>query len=229
MDADFSHDPADLPRLIAASDGADLVLGSRYVPGGGVTRLGAPAPARQPRRLRLRARDARRAGARPHGRLQVLPAAGAGGHRPPRRSTPTAMRFQIEVTYRAARAGFSVVEVPIVFRERQHGKLEDDARDRARGDLEGARAPHAVVRRSRQARLYFICIATGDRADQADGRGAKVAGSITEVTDTNFQAEVLEAEQGRARRLLGALVRPLPHHRPEPGGDRRRARRPRAS
>jgi dolichol-phosphate mannosyltransferase len=41
MDSDFSHDPADLPRLIAAADSADLVLGSRYVPGGGVEDWGA--------------------------------------------------------------------------------------------------------------------------------------------------------------------------------------------
>ena len=40
MDSDFSHDPADLPRLIAAAEDADLVLGSRYVPGGGVTNWG---------------------------------------------------------------------------------------------------------------------------------------------------------------------------------------------
>ena len=40
MDSDFSHDPADLPRLIAAAEDADLVLGSRYVPGGGVTDWG---------------------------------------------------------------------------------------------------------------------------------------------------------------------------------------------
>ena len=40
MDADFSHDPADVPRLIAAADRADLVLGSRYVAGGGVTNWG---------------------------------------------------------------------------------------------------------------------------------------------------------------------------------------------
>ena len=40
MDSDFSHDPADLPRLIAAAAAADLVLGSRYVPGGGVTNWG---------------------------------------------------------------------------------------------------------------------------------------------------------------------------------------------
>ena len=40
MDSDFSHDPADLPRLVAATADADLVLGSRYVPGGGVTDWG---------------------------------------------------------------------------------------------------------------------------------------------------------------------------------------------
>src|SRR5919112_6026127 len=40
MDSDFSHDPQDLPRLISAARDADLVLGSRYVPGGGVTDWG---------------------------------------------------------------------------------------------------------------------------------------------------------------------------------------------
>ena len=60
MDSDFSHDPADLPRLIAASEDADLVLGSRYVAGGGVDRLGPGAAPDQPRRLALRARAARR-------------------------------------------------------------------------------------------------------------------------------------------------------------------------
>ena len=51
MDSDFSHDPADLPRLIAAADGADLVLGSRYVPGGGVTDWGLRRRLHQPRRV----------------------------------------------------------------------------------------------------------------------------------------------------------------------------------
>ena len=46
MDSDFSHDPADLPRLIAAAGAADLVLGSRYVPGGGVENWGVAAAAR---------------------------------------------------------------------------------------------------------------------------------------------------------------------------------------
>ena len=45
MDADFSHDPAYLPRLLGAREQADLVIGSRYVPGGGVSDWG---PVRQP-------------------------------------------------------------------------------------------------------------------------------------------------------------------------------------
>ena len=62
MDSDFSHDPADLPRLIAAADAADLVLGSRYVPGGGVAELGSAAAAPLARRLLVRPRAPRRAG-----------------------------------------------------------------------------------------------------------------------------------------------------------------------
>ncbi len=54
MDADFSHDPAHLPAMIAAAEEADLVLGSRYVAGGGVRNWG-PGGARQPRRLLVRA------------------------------------------------------------------------------------------------------------------------------------------------------------------------------
>ena len=73
MDCDFSHDPADLPRLIAAAGRADLVLGSRYVAGG---RRENWAMSRRPvaRRLPVRAGDPRRARARPHRRLQVLAA-----------------------------------------------------------------------------------------------------------------------------------------------------------
>ena len=80
MDSDFSHDPADLARLLeAVRDGADLALGSRYVPGGGVTRLGAAAALHQRGRLDLRALGARPAGPRPDRRLQVLPPRGARG------------------------------------------------------------------------------------------------------------------------------------------------------
>ena len=98
MDADFSHDPADLPRLIAASDGADLVLGSRYVPGGG-DRLGPRCGTSSAAAARSTPTDPRRAGERPDGRLQVLP---------PRvlelldldRVQANGYGFQIEVTYR---------------------------------------------------------------------------------------------------------------------------------
>ena len=65
MDCDFSHDPADVPRLIAAAeDGADLVLGSRYVPGGAIPNWGAVRPRRSrsagtsTRRLLLASRSA---------------------------------------------------------------------------------------------------------------------------------------------------------------------------
>ena len=61
MDADLSHDPADLPRLLApALDGADLVLGSRYVHGGGVENWGLAAAGHLARRLRVRPPRARR-------------------------------------------------------------------------------------------------------------------------------------------------------------------------
>ena len=81
MDCDFSHDPEAVPSLLgAAIGGADLVLGSRYVTGGGVERLGAQPPRHLGRRLPVRAHDPRRAGARPDGRLQVLPPRGARAH-----------------------------------------------------------------------------------------------------------------------------------------------------
>ena len=54
MDSDFSHDPAYLPRLLEAAERADLVLGSRYVPGGGVSDWGPLRRRDQPRRQRLR-------------------------------------------------------------------------------------------------------------------------------------------------------------------------------
>ena len=122
MDADGSHDPADLARLLAAtSAGADLALGSRYVPGGGVTDWGAG------RRLvsrggclyaqlvlRVPVRDL--TGGFKCFRREVLeaidlPSARARGY-----------AFQVELTWRALRAGFRVAEVPITFRERRAGQ-----------------------------------------------------------------------------------------------------------
>jgi dolichol-phosphate mannosyltransferase len=122
MDCDFSHDPADVPRLIAACDaGADLVLGSRYVAGGGTENWG-------------RGRRAVSAGGSLYARsLLSLPIRDlTGGFKCFRREVLETIdlaaveakgyAFQIELTYRTIRAGFRVVEVPILFRDRTEGK-----------------------------------------------------------------------------------------------------------
>jgi len=120
MDSDFSHSPADVPRLVRAAEDADLVLGSRYVPGGGVTEWGVL------RKLLSR-------GGSWYARviLRVNVADLTGGFKCFRREVLEALDldsvhaegygFQIELTYRAVRAGFRVKEIPIVFRERQAG------------------------------------------------------------------------------------------------------------
>ena len=120
MDCDFSHDPADVPRLIEATADADLVLGSRYVDGGRVEDWGAG------RRFVSRA-----------GSLyaQTLLATHirdlTGGFKCYRREvleridlgavTARGYAFQIETTYRTLRAGFRVVEIPIAFVDREAG------------------------------------------------------------------------------------------------------------
>jgi dolichol-phosphate mannosyltransferase len=121
MDSDFSHDPADLARLLAAVAEADVVLGSRYVAGGGVTDWG---PIRRlvsrggswyaQRILGLAVRDL--TGGFKCFRREVLEAIDL----PTVRSRGYA--FQVELTYRAVRAGFRVVELPIVFRDRRLGR-----------------------------------------------------------------------------------------------------------
>jgi dolichol-phosphate mannosyltransferase len=128
MDSDFSHDPSDLPRLIEeAEDGADLVLGSRYVTGGSVTDWGLL------RRLLSR-------GGSWYARvvLGVQVRDLTGGFKCFRRSVLEALDlntvhadgygFQIELTYRTIQAGFRVVEVPIVFRDRRVGQSKMNAR-----------------------------------------------------------------------------------------------------
>jgi dolichol-phosphate mannosyltransferase len=121
MDSDFSHDPADLARLLqAVYDGADLALGSRYVAGGGVTEWGllrrfvsegGSTYARIV--LGLRVKDL--TGGFKCFRREVLEAIHFDGVR------SQGYAFQVELTYRAVQAGFKVVEVPIVFRDRQQG------------------------------------------------------------------------------------------------------------
>jgi dolichol-phosphate mannosyltransferase len=120
MDCDFSHDPADVPRLIAATREADLALGSRYVAGGSVGNWGL-------------VRRAVSAGGSLYAR--VLLGVGirdlTGGFKCYRRKvletidldaiSSRGYAFQIETTYRALRAGFRVVEVPITFVDREEG------------------------------------------------------------------------------------------------------------
>jgi dolichol-phosphate mannosyltransferase len=122
MDSDFSHDPADLARLLGAvGKGADLALGSRYVAGGGVSDWGrgrqlvSRGGSWYARRvLGLEVRDL--TGGFKCFRREVLEAIDL----PTVRSRGYA--FQVELTYRAVRAGFRVVEVPIVFRDRRLGR-----------------------------------------------------------------------------------------------------------
>jgi dolichol-phosphate mannosyltransferase len=120
MDADFSHDPTYLPKLIGAADHFDLVIGSRYVPGGGVTDWGPM------RRFISR-------GGSSYARLALgLPIRDlTGGFKCFRREVLEAINletieargyaFQVETTYRVIRAGFRVVEIPIVFKDRADG------------------------------------------------------------------------------------------------------------
>jgi dolichol-phosphate mannosyltransferase len=121
MDSDFSHDPADLARLLqAVHGGADLALGSRYVPGGGVSdwgllrRIISEGGSTYARIvLGLRVRDL--TGGFKCFRREVLEAIHFDGVR------SQGYAFQVELTYRAVQAGFRVVEVPITFRDRQQG------------------------------------------------------------------------------------------------------------
>jgi dolichol-phosphate mannosyltransferase len=122
MDSDFSHDPADLARLLAVvRRGADLALGSRYVPGGGVVdwgllrraiSQGGSTYARLV--LGLKVRDL--TGGFKCFKREVLETI----HFDSVRSQGYA--FQVELTYRAVRAGFRVEEVPIVFKDRELGQ-----------------------------------------------------------------------------------------------------------
>jgi dolichol-phosphate mannosyltransferase len=122
MDSDFSHDPADLARLLqAVYDGADLALGSRYVHGGGVSdwgllrRVVSEGGSTYARLvLGLKVRDL--TGGFKCFRREVLEAINFDGVR------SQGYAFQVELTYRAVQAGFKVVEVPIVFRDRQRGQ-----------------------------------------------------------------------------------------------------------
>ena len=120
MDCDFSHDPADVPRLIAAASTADLVLGSRYVAGGRIDNW------------RLWRRAVSAAGSLYTRMILGFPVRDpTGGFKCYRRTVLETIdldairsrgyAFQIETTYRALLAGFRVVEIPIAFVDRAVG------------------------------------------------------------------------------------------------------------
>ncbi|MFL5952373.1 MAG: polyprenol monophosphomannose synthase [Gaiellaceae bacterium] len=120
MDCDFSHDPNDVPRLVAAAADADVVLGSRYVAGGGVRNWGL-------------LRRVISAGGSWYARvlLGVRVHDLTGGFKCYRRAVLESIdldaidskgyAFQIETTYRALRSGFRVLEIPITFADREAG------------------------------------------------------------------------------------------------------------
>jgi len=129
MDCDFSHNPADVPRLVEAAEHADLVLASRYVEGGGTENWG------------LVRRFISRGGSLYAQVLLGLPVRDLTGgfkcyHRAVLEALPLdeihskGYAFQIETTYRAMRKGFSVREIPITFVDRLEG---------------GSKMSHAIV------------------------------------------------------------------------------------
>jgi dolichol-phosphate mannosyltransferase len=147
MDADFSHDPVDLPQLLAAVEaGADLAIGSRYVPGGGVTEWGA-----------MRRAISRGGSAYSRAVLGLDIRDLTGGFKVFRRPVLEAINFdqiealgyafQVEMTYLAVKLGFEVVEVPITFRERQVGASKMSRRIIAEAAW---RVPHMRFRRDRR-------------------------------------------------------------------------------
>lgn len=121
MDADFSHDPSDLPRLVAAiEDGADLAIGSRYVPGGStpdwpwhrkfLSRGG-----------NLYARIMLGHGVKDSTAGYRAFRAGALSRLPYREARASGYGFQVEMAWKAAIAGMRIVEIPVVFRDRTRG------------------------------------------------------------------------------------------------------------
>jgi dolichol-phosphate mannosyltransferase len=120
MDCDFSHDPADVPRLVAAAEDADLVLGSRYVDGGSIPNWGF-----------LRRFISRGGCLYAQLWLQTRVRDLTGGFKCYRRRVLEAIdldtihskgyAFQIETTYRALRQSFRVREIPITFVDREEG------------------------------------------------------------------------------------------------------------
>ena len=194
LDCDFSHDPKDVPRLIAAAGSADLVLGSRYVPGGGVRDWGALRRLISRGGVPLHAASAD-AGPRRDRRLQVLPPRGARAARPRRDHLA-----RLHVPDRD--------DVPRPPR-RLPGRGDPDRLLRPRGrrleDVAGQSSP----RRSGRCRPFAWrrSEAGCEAGDRCELRGRRARG-----------------KRAGDRRLLGAVVQAVQGARADPGGDRGRAR-----
>ena len=168
MDADGSHAPEQLPRLLDALQHADVVLGSRYVAGGTVVNW--------PKRREWLSRG---------GNLYSRFALGVriyditGGYRAYRAEVLKALAlgqvashgycFQVDLAWRAVQAGFRVTEVPITFTERRDRHVQDERRHRPGGAAEGDRlgrgAPLAPVQR-----LFGVGTADRPASEHADRR-----------------------------------------------------------
>lgn len=126
MDSDFSHDPSYLPAMLAAMEEADLAIGSRYVAGGGVADWGV-----------VRRAISRGGSAYSRVVLGLDVCDLTAGFKCFRREVLEAIdldsieskgyAFQVEITYRTVQRGFKVVEVPIVFRDRERGSSKIDS------------------------------------------------------------------------------------------------------
>ena len=169
MDADLSHDPADLARLLAAvrEGGADLALGSRYVPGGAVADWSL-----------LRRIVSRGGSLYARAVLSVDVEDLTGGFKCFRREVLEAIdlstvrsfgyAFQVELTYRAVQAGFRVVEVPITFRNRVRGTSKMSPRIAWEAILLLPRLRQRGGRRARAARPPASPPQGGERGEAAE-------------------------------------------------------------
>ncbi len=178
MDADGSHQPEQLPTMLAAAREADLVLGSRWVPGGEVVNW-------------PKSREVLSRGGNLYTRLALdIPLRDAtGGYRVFRASTLRTLQledvasqgycFQVDMARRAVQSGLRVVEVPITFVEREYGtsKMSSSivrealwrvtvwgAQERARGVKDRAQSARAAQRRRREARAAKRSAAQGEGA-----------------------------------------------------------------
>ena len=216
MDADGSHAPEQLHRLLGALDSADVVLGSRWVPGGSVVNW--------PRRRKLLSLG---------GNLYTRMALGirlkdaTGGYRAYKRSVLESIDyagvasqgycFQVDLTRRALDAGFHVVEVPITFVERVARRVEDERRHRARGVLAGHPVGSGVPRLAgtdgcaRQvvltdegaARMNRAAPMSGDQADLVPRRARRTS---RRSSSTSSRSAIVRRSMSMSQWVRGALT-----------------------